>query len=115
MIEFDVIVDIEANLLPARRLKRLSRQRSERWFVEPLEQLAAARVVRAHRSRVDDLSELEESAIEVGEVREGFVTNAREQPSLGDLDADLDLGFVPRRLRSRRQDRGVVVATPCPV
>ena len=82
----------------------------ERRLVEALEQLAAACVVRAHRARVDDLSQLEQSAIEITETGERLVANASEQPTLCDLHADFDLGLVPRRHRSRGQDRGVVVA-----
>jgi hypothetical protein len=57
------------------------------------------------------LSQLEQSTIEIAKTREGLVANACEQPTLRDLNADFNLGLVPGRHRSRRQDRGAVVAT----
>jgi hypothetical protein len=91
-------------------LKRLGGKRTERRLVESLEELATARVVDAHGARVDELGQLEQSAIEIAEARERLVADASEQPTLRDLHADFDLSLVARRLRARGQDRSVVVA-----
>ena len=109
VIELDVVVDVEPDLLPRRRLEGLVGQRRERGPVEPLEQLASARLVRAHRAAVEIRRELEQSRVERAEALELLVADAREQPALGDLHADFDLRLVTRRPRSRGQDGRRVV------
>src|SRR5687768_14331031 len=96
-LELDVVVDVERNSFPRRDLKRLGGKRAERGFVEPLEQLTPTGLVRTHGARVDDLGELRQASIELSETRERLVADAREQPALGHLNADFDLGFVARR------------------
>ncbi len=105
----DVVVDVERDLLPRRDLEGLGRQRRQRGPVEPLEELAAARLVRPHRPVVEHAQKLGEPRVERAQARERLVADAREQPPLGDLHADLHLGLVARRPRARRKDRRLVV------
>ena len=109
VIELDVVVDVEPDLLPRRRLEGLLGQRRECGSVEPLEQLATARLIRAHHAVVEVRGQLGQPRVERANALELLVADAGEQPALGDLHADLDLRLVPRRHRSRGEDRRPVV------
>ena len=56
----DVVVDVERDLLPRRDLEGLGRQRCERRPIEPLEELAAARLVGPHQLIVEPAHQLGE-------------------------------------------------------
>ena len=58
---------------------------------------------------VQRLQQFPDGLVELGEGEETAVTQARQDPSLDQLDADLDLGFVARLAWPRRYDRGVVM------
>src|SRR5690606_18717101 len=96
ILERNVVVDIEADLLPETGLERHCGQRHQRGLVEPLEELAPARLVRAHGARVEVRDELSEAGVERAERRERLVADPRKEPALGDLNADLHLRLVAR-------------------
>ena len=115
VVDLDVVVDVDARVLPLGVREGLGRQRPERRPVEALEELAAARAaVVAHRLRVELVEQLGDARVQRGEREEGLVAQPREDPALGDLHGDLDLGLVARLRRARRQDRRPVVRRRAP-
>ena len=88
VLERDVVVDVEADLLPGAGLEGHGGQRHQRGLVEALEELATARLVRAHGPRIEVRDELRETGVERAERRERLVADPREEPTLGDLNAN---------------------------
>jgi hypothetical protein len=85
-------------------------KRSERRPIERLEQLGAALAEPAHDAVVEVGNTFLDGAIELGEGEELPMANARQHPSLDDLNRDLDLGLVARLAHAGRQhDEAVVV------
>src|SRR5580658_10792441 len=100
---------IRAGLPLARDEARLG-ERSQNRLVQPLEELATARTVNAHRAVVQLEDELRNPLVERVERKESLVTHLRQHPSLCDEHGPLDLRLVAGALRSSRQDRRAVVA-----
>ena len=107
-----MVVDVELDSLPLGVVERLTRQRAKCGAIEPLEQLTAARVVCAHGSVVELDEELRDSSVELGEGEECLIAKTREDPALGHLHGDLDLGLDSWLPRTRRQNRSHVMARP---
>ena len=108
-IDLDVIVDVDASLLPFAVDKRHKRQRPKSWTVDALEKIGAARLVHAHDPGVQFREQLGDALIERAQREEGLVAQTRQDPALGDLHAYFDLGFVPWMRRSSGQHRRAVV------
>jgi hypothetical protein len=91
-----VVVDVHARGLPFAVREWFRRQWAQGGLIQPREQLGAADAVQAHAPSVELGQQLSDARVERGEREEGLVAQAREDPALGDLDGDLDLGLVPR-------------------
>src|SRR5205814_5100063 len=96
--------EARADELPQRMLVALLGQWPEGWPVELLEQLAAAGAVVTHAPPVEIHQQLADALVERVQREERLVTQPCEDPALGDLHADLDLGLVTWRARARGQD-----------
>ena len=74
------------------------------------EQFGPAGAEAAHLAGVEFDDQPADSGIEFRQGKEALVAQAGQDPALGDLDCDLDLGLVLWPPRSCRQDRGAVMA-----
>jgi hypothetical protein len=110
VLDGDVVVEVDPRVLPFSILEGHRRQGAQRRLIQAGEEFAPARAaVVAHRLRVQCDQEIGDPLVERGQREKGLVTQARDDPPLGDLDGDLDLGLVARPGRARRQDRRPVV------
>ena len=66
----------------------------ERRPIELLEERAPADAGDLHRAVVDGVDALANGGVQIGEREERAVAQRRQDPALGDLDTDLDFGFV---------------------
>lgn len=109
VVNLDVIVDVHAPLLPDAVDEALRWQRAQRRTVGALEEDAAGYAVDPHHSIVEVGRQFGDALVERVQAAEGLVAEVRQNPPLGDLHGDLDLGLVARMQRARRQDGRAVV------
>ena len=99
--QLDVVVDVDPGVdLPLAVDERLGGQRAEGGLVQPLEELAPAGAVQAHRARVQIGEQLGDARVERGEGEEGLVAQPGEDPALDDLHGDFDLRPCPAAARA---------------
>ena len=91
-----MVVDVDPHAFPLAVDKSRRRQGTQRRFVVPLEELAAARAIDLHHPIVEPLEQLPDALVELVEREECLVAQPRENPTLRDLHRHLDLGFVLR-------------------
>ncbi len=110
LLVLDVVVEVHRRLTPLGELVRLARQVPEHWTVVALEELSACDAPKLlHRPRVHVLAQLGDAPIQCAQREEGFVPEARQDPSLRDLDGHLDLRLVTGLVRPSRHDRRPVM------
>src|SRR5438093_2280498 len=86
--------DVDPTVLPFGHLEAVRGQGSQCGPVQALEQLAAGGAEVSHRAAVEIAELLPDRLVHLGEGEEGSVAEHGEDPPLGDLNADLDLGLV---------------------
>jgi len=107
--EFDVVVDVDAGLLPRGEHVGLLRERPEGWPVQQLEELAAGTFEVLHWPLVQRPEQFTDGVVQIGQAEEGAVAQARQNPALGHLDADLGFGLVLGLAGSRGDHRHAIV------
>jgi hypothetical protein len=108
-VELDMVVDVDAGGLPLAVDEGLGRQWPQGRSVQPLEQLAPARLVEAHAAAIEVLAQLGDPRVQCGHREERLVPESGEDPSLRDLNTDLNFRLVPTFPRAGRQEHGAVV------
>ena len=108
--DLDMIIEVHPATLPLGILVRFIRQWRECRTIELVEQFAPASspapqwtIVQIDEKRADRL-------VESGEREEAAIAQTRQNPSTDDLDADFHFGFIPRTIRSCRDNRGAIMA-----
>lgn len=109
VINFDVVVNVDAALHEGRDLVSARRQRAQRRLVEPLEPFAVVALELFERTPVQVGDQLADRLVQFGQTVEPVVAQPCKDPALDDLYADLDLRLVLRLARPRRQHGGRVV------
>ena len=107
VVDLDVVVDVDSRLLPLRVSEALPGQRSQSRPLETLEQRSARAWQLTERPIVQRTEKLPDRLVELGEREKLPVPQPRQDPSLHELHARLDLGLVPG-LRTRAG----ITATP---
>src|SRR5262245_8562571 len=105
----DVIVNVDAGLLPFGVFVGLRGQRFERRLLERFE----LRMTRAwelfERLVIERVEQAPDGGVEISQSEEGLFAQPRQHPAFDDLDSDFDLGLVARLVRARWQGCRVVV------
>src|SRR5688572_31787323 len=109
-IDRNVVVEIDRDLLPFRKFKRLRWQRVKRGLIEPLEELVARDAAELpHGSRVQLVEQRTDPTIQRLEREERLAPQPRQDPPLHDLYGHFNLGLVARLVWPRRNDCRPVV------
>ena len=98
LVDLDVVVETGAALLPLGVDVRLGREIEERGAVELLEQLPPARSKMAGDAAIELVEELADGGVGLGQGEQPAVPELGQDPSLDDLDTDLDPRFRRGRL-----------------
>ncbi len=101
LVDLDVIIETGAALLPRGVGIGFGGEILERGAVELLEQLPTARSEMAGDAAIELVEELTDGGVGLGQGEEPAVPELGQDPSLDDLDADLDLGLVARLADAR--------------
>lgn len=108
-VNLDVIVDVDAGFLPFGVFVSLEGE----WFEIRLFNRFKLRMARAgqffERLVIEQVEELPDGAVEIGQSEESQFAQPRQHPTLDDLHADFDLRLVAGFVRARRQGRRIVV------
>src|SRR5690606_8573952 len=104
----DMVVDVHARLLPPRVFVADLRQRTERRPVERVEERAPAALHLLKRAIVQDVEQPADFTVQLAEREEGVFAEPRQDPSLDEKDAGLDLRLVARPCLPRGQHHRVV-------
>ena len=98
-IELHVVVEVHARRLPLGVDEALRGKRLQCRSIDALEELLPAGAVGAHRAGVEIDEQLPDPCIQGGQREEDLVAQTGQDPALGYLDSDLDLGLgVSRQL-----------------
>ena len=73
LVELDVVVDVDARLLPDGEFVGLFRQRLEGRLVQLLKELAAGATEVLHLPDVEFIEQLTDGLVQIGQVEEGTV------------------------------------------
>src|SRR6202051_4009528 len=109
-VYLDVIVGGDTATLPARKDVGLVRQLPQLGAIDLGEQFGPAGAETAHLAGVEFDDQPADSGIEFRQGKETLVAQAGQDPALGDLDCDLNLGLVLWPPRPCRQDSGAIMA-----
>src|ERR1019366_2780171 len=101
-VELDVIVDVDARRRPVLELIAFLRQRPQRRPVQFLKQAGPTTRPLAKGPLIELMEELADRLVKLGETKELPLPQRRHNPTLDDLYAGFDLGFVTGLVRSRR-------------
>src|SRR4051794_39526580 len=93
-VDLDVIIWGDTATLPSRKDVGLVRQFSQPGAINLGEQFGPARAEAAHLAGVEFDDEPADGGIELRQGKEALVAHAGQDPALGDLDCDLNLGLV---------------------
>ena len=96
--EFDVIVDVHADLFPLGEDVGLGGQRTQRRAVDGLEGAASRAGELSERTRIEPFEPFGDGAVEFAEREERAVSQRGEDPALDHLHADFNLRAGPRGL-----------------
>jgi hypothetical protein len=108
-VDLDVVVDADLGPLPGRELVWPIRQWPESRRIDREKDAAPAAFELSEGPVVQPLESLSNGDVGFREREEGAVAQGREDPALGHLDSDLDLGLVSRFARAGRDDGAAVV------
>ena len=108
-VQFDVIVQIHARLLPLRIHERLQRQRLQRRSIDSLIQLGTRTGQLAKGPLIQLVNQLQDGLVQLRQTEELALAQRRQHPPLHDLNSDLRLGFVPWAIRPRRKDAHAIM------
>ncbi len=100
-VDLDVVVDADAGAAPLGVFVPQYRKRPQRRPIGLLEQLASAHPEVAHDAGVEVAGQRFDLRRQFVEAEEGPVAQPGQDPTLDDLDADLDLGLVARGFLGR--------------
>jgi hypothetical protein len=93
-VDFDVVIDIDPTFAEGRNLVALCRQRTKHRPVESFEPFAPVTFKLLKWAQVQINDELADGLVEFGEAEEAMVAQMRQNPTLDDLHADLDLRLL---------------------
>src|SRR5579864_7608585 len=108
-VDLDVVVDVDPRLLPLRVSEALPGQRSQSRPLETLEERPARAWQLAEGPVVQRDEKLPDRLVDLGEREKLPVPQPSQDPSLHELHARLDLGFVSGLAHPRRHHRHAVV------
>ena len=108
-LEFDVIVDVHADLFPLGEDVGLGAQRPQRRAVDGLEGAASRAGEFSERTRIEPFEPFGDGAVEFAEGEECAVSQRGEDPSLDHLHADFSLGLVAGTAHPSGEDGEAVV------
>ena len=109
LLDLDVIIESDPALLPFGKDIGIDRQRLERRTLRFLEQCATARTKVPRLAVIDLRNKLRDSLVQCKEREDLPIAKFRDDEASGELDSNLDLGFIPGPIRPCWQDRGAVV------
>ena len=115
VMDLDVIVEIDPRAPPFRELPIVGGQGDEGVALDRLEQLPSAQAEVAHGTIVHALHDEGDRRVAFGEREERQMAQSPQNVGLGESDAGLDLGLVPRLSRPRRQDADRIMRRHGPV
>ena len=107
--ELDVIVDVDGGFLPRFDGEAFGGQGSQRGPVQFLEPASARALELAERLLIEPFEQVRDRFVERADGMETMMAQRRHDPTLRDLHADFDLGFVARLSHARWHDPGSVV------
>jgi len=108
-VEDDVVIDVDPCAGPLAQIERLGRQRFQRGLVNSHELRRPRAFSFAEWSLVDAVPQFADGLVQLLDGEELPVAQRRDDPTLGQLYARFDLGFVARLIGSCRNHAHAVV------